>query len=344
VSTTGRGAAESELKDQLGRPLLDLRVSVTDRCNFRCSYCMPKQHFGPKFPFLPRAEILSFEEIVRLARVFEALGLRKIRITGGEPLLRKEVAELVTMLRAETRLELTLTTNGVLLEQHAEPLKRAGLDRLTVSLDALDDATFRAMNDVDVPVDVVLAGIRAAEAAGFSRLKINAVIRRGINEGAVLDLTRHFKGTGHSVRFIEFMDVGSTNGWRLDQVVSAREMLTLLEREFELERVIEAGQGVIAQRFQHRDGSGEIGIIPSVTEPFCGGCTRARISADGRLFLCLFASQGFDLKANLRNGTSDGALTEMLRDVWQARSDRYSEIRALTPLRTKPMEMSYLGG
>ncbi len=330
--------------DTLGRPLRDLRVSVTDRCNFRCVYCMPKDVFGRDHPFMDRKELLSFEEIVRVACAFAVHGVRKVRITGGEPLLRRDLERLVEGLAAIDGIDdLTLTTNGALLAQKADVLAAAGLTRVTVSLDSLDDGTFRAMNDVDFPVSTVLAGIEAAAAAGLP-VKVNAVIKRGLNEGSVLDLARHFKGSGHVLRFIEYMDVGATNGWRLDDVVPAAEIVGTIEAELPLEAVEPAYRGEVARRYRYRDGSGEIGVIASVTQPFCGDCTRARISAEGKLYTCLFAVRGHDLRALLRTGATDAELHDAIGGVWGARSDRYSEIRSERTAGLKRVEMSYIGG
>ena len=329
--------------DTLGRPLRDLRISVTDRCNFRCVYCMPKEVYGRDFRFLERAELLTFEEIARVARIFAGLGVRKIRLTGGEPLLRREVERLVAML-AIPGLDLTLTTNGSLLAQKAAALREAGLERVTVSLDSLDDEVFRAMNDVDFPVERVLAGIEAAAAAGLSPVKVNVVLKRGVNEDGLLDLVRYFRGSGHVLRFIEYMDVGHTNGWRLDEVVPADEILARIGAEFPLEPVPPEYPGEVATRYRFRDGAGEIGVIASVTRPFCGDCTRARLSADGRLYTCLFAVSGHDLRAPLRSGASDEELMERIGAVWTARTDRYSELRSAATPGSPKVEMSYIGG
>jgi len=332
------------LADRLGRPIRDLRISITDRCNFRCVYCMPKEVFGRDYPFLPRAELLTFEEIERLARIFAGLGVEKIRITGGEPLVRRDVETLVAMLARISGLDLTLTTNGALLAQKAQGLKDAGLDRITVSLDSLDDEVFRAMNDVDFPVDRVLAGIDAALAAGLGPVKVNVVVKRGLNEDGVLPLARAFRGTGVVVRFIEYMDVGHTNGWRLDDVVPAREIVAAIDAEHPLEPVESAYRGEVANRWRYRDGSGEIGVIASVTQPFCGDCTRARLSADGHLYTCLFAVRGHDLRALVRGGASDEELTAAIGAVWNARTDRYSELRSAETADLPKVEMSYIGG
>jgi cyclic pyranopterin phosphate synthase len=330
--------------DRRGRAMHDLRISVTDRCNFRCIYCMPKAEFGRDFPFLPRTELLSFEEIHRLARIFAARGVRKFRLTGGEPLLRQDIVELIALLAAIPDVELTLTTNGSLLAQKAQSLRNAGLDRITVSLDALDDATFRKMNDVGCSVDQVLAGIAAAEAAGFAPIKINMVVKRGTNDHAILPLARRFRGSGHIVRFIEYMDVGGTVGWCMDEVLPATEVLRLIGREFPLEANAPTYRGEVAQRWRYADGAGEIGVVASVTQAFCTTCTRARLSTDGKLYTCLFASAGHDLRALLRGGRSDSDIDTAIAAIWQARDDHYSEIRsAATPIRNA-VEMHYIGG
>jgi cyclic pyranopterin phosphate synthase len=333
------------LADRMGRELRDLRISVTDRCNFRCTYCMPREVFDAAYQFLPHAEILSFEEIVRIARVFGALGTQKIRLTGGEPLLRKDIARLVSMLRAALpKADLTLTTNGSALRAHARSLREAGLDRVTVSLDSLDDATFRAMNDADFPVARVLDGIQAAAEAGLGPLKVNMVVKRGVNDHQVVDMARHFRGTGHIVRFIEFMDVGSTNGWRMDDVVPSAEIVARIGARFPL-AVAEANYtGEVAERWRYVDGAGEIGVISSVTQAFCSTCTRARLSTDGHLYTCLFAQRGYDLKTPLRAGASDGDLREAVIGIWQRRNDRYSEIRTAETAKDRKVEMSFIGG
>jgi cyclic pyranopterin phosphate synthase len=331
--------------DRMGRRMHDLRISVTDRCNFRCTYCMPREVFGPGFRFLPRAELLTFEEITRLAALFAGEGVEKLRLTGGEPLLRKDLEQLIAMLAAVPGItDLTLTTNGSLLEKKAAALAAAGLRRITVSLDSLDDATFATLNDVDFPVAQVLAGIRAAAAAGLAPIKVNMVVRRGINEESILPMARFFREQGHILRFIEYMDVGHTNGWRMDEVVPMREILDRIDAEMPLEPVPPLYPGEVADRFRYRDGSGEVGIIASVTEPFCGACTRARLTAEGQLFTCLFGVRGHDLRALLRSGADDTAVRERLRSIWAARADRYSELRseATTPL--PKVEMSHIGG
>jgi cyclic pyranopterin phosphate synthase len=330
--------------DTLGRPVRDLRISVTDRCNFRCVYCMPKEVYGRSYRFLERRQLLTFEEIERLSRVFASLGVEKIRLTGGEPLLRRELERLVEMLGAIPGVDLTLTTNGSLLPQKARVLADAGLRRVTVSLDSLDDHVFRAMNDVDVPVERVLAGIEAAAAAGLSPVKVNIVVKRGVNEDSVLPMARYFRGSGHILRFIEYMDVGHTNGWRLDDVVSAAEIVAAIGAELPLEPIEPNYAGEVARRYRYRDGSGEIGVIASVTEPFCGACTRARLSAEGRLYTCLFATEGHDLRALVRGGASESDLTEEIGRVWRARGDRYSELRSAKTVDLPKIEMSYIGG
>ncbi|HEY3106338.1 MAG TPA: GTP 3',8-cyclase MoaA [Gaiellaceae bacterium] len=332
------------LTDTLGRPVRDLRISVTDRCNFRCVYCMPKEIYGRGYEFLERRELLTFEEIARLARAFASVGVEKIRLTGGEPLLRREIERLVEMLAEIPGLDLTLTTNGSLLPQKAESLAAAGLQRVTVSLDSLDDETFRNMNDVDFPVERVLAGIDAAAAAGLAPVKINAVVKRGVNEHSVLPMARYFRGTGQIVRFIEYMDVGHTNGWRLDDVVPAAEIVAAIDAELPLEPVAPRYPGEVAQRFRYRDGSGEIGVIASVTQPFCGNCTRARLSAEGRLYTCLFATTGHDLRALVRSGADEKELSDAIAAVWRVRTDRYSELRAAETAGLQKVEMSYIGG
>jgi cyclic pyranopterin phosphate synthase len=331
------------LTDTFGRPLRDLRISVTDRCNFRCVYCMPKEVFGREYQFLPRRELLTFEEIERAARVFVDLGVQKLRLTGGEPLLRRDLEELIARLAALGDLDLTLTTNAALLAQKAQALADAGLTRVTVSLDSLDDEVFRAMNDVDFPVARVLAGIDAAADAGLP-VKVNVVVKRGLNESSAVDIARRFRGTGHAVRFIEYMDVGASNGWRLDDVVPAAEIVAAIGAEFPLEPVEAAYRGEVAQRYRYLDGAGEIGVIASVTQPFCGDCTRARLSADGKLYTCLFAIRGHDIRAILRSGASDGELDSAIRAVWERRTDRYSELRTAETSSLRKVEMSYIGG
>ena len=331
--------------DALGRALRDLRISVTDRCNFRCTYCMPKEAFGMDYEFLPHAEVLTFEEIVRMARVFHALGTEKIRLTGGEPLLRRGIEELVAMLReALPAVDLTLTTNGSALKARARALKAAGLDRITVSLDSLDDATFRAMNDVDFPVARVLEAIDEAAAAGLDPIKVNMVVKRGVNDHQVVDMARHFRRTGRIVRFIEFMDVGSTNGWRMDDVIPSSEIVRRIAAHFPLEPVERHYRGEVAERWRYTDGAGEIGVISSVTEAFCSTCTRARLSTDGHLYTCLCADSGHDVRTLLRGGFSDAQIAGAIAALWSVRSDRYSEIRASQTASRRKIEMSYIGG
>ena len=336
------------ITDLFGRPLRDLRISVTDRCNFRCTYCMPAEIFGESYQFLPKGEILSFEEIARLARVFVDVGVTKLRITGGEPLLRTDLPELVSMLsRIDPSVDLTLTTNAYLLPQQAQALKDAGLQRITVSLDSLDDDVFKEMNGRGFPVRRVLEGIEKAEEVGLSPVKINAVVQKGVNDQGMVDLARYFKGTGHIVRFIEYMDVGNRNGWKWDQVVSAAEIVAQIDRELPLEPVESNYQGEVANRYRYKDGAGEIGVIASVTKPFCGDCTRARLSTDGKLYTCLFAAGGLDLRDYLRGGASDQELEARIRGIWSRRSDRYSEERTeLAPLQNsrQKVEMYHIGG
>jgi GTP 3',8-cyclase len=330
--------------DTLGRPLRDLRISVTDRCNFRCVYCMPSEVFGRDYRFLERRELLSFEEIERLARAFVRQGVTKVRLTGGEPLVRRGIEDLVAMLARIPGLDLTLTTNGSLLPKHAQALKEAGLRRVTVSLDSLDDEVFREMNDVDFPVRRVLEGIDAAAATGLAPVKVNMVVKRGLNEDSVVPMARHFHGSGHILRFIEYMDVGHTNGWRLDDVVPAAEIVAAIDAELPLEPLEPNYPGEVAQRFRYRNGAGEVGVIASVTQPFCGGCTRARLSAEGQLYTCLFALRGTDLRAVLRDGASEDKLDEAIAGTWRARRDRYSELRSKNTVDLPKVEMSYIGG
>jgi cyclic pyranopterin phosphate synthase len=322
----------------------DLRISVTDRCNFRCVYCMPKDVFGRDYPFLPHGELLTFEEITRLARIYVDLGVRKIRLTGGEPLLRKNIERLVEQLASLPGVDLTLTTNGALLAKKARALRAAGLARVTVSLDALDDTTFRAMNDVDFPVGRVLEGIEAAHAAGLAPIKINSVVKRGMNEHAILPLARRFRNSGHIVRFIEYMDVGHTNGWRMDDVVPAAEIVETIHGELPLEAIDANYPGEVAERWRYRDDSGEIGVIASVTQAFCRDCTRARLSTDGKMFTCLFATEGYDLRGLVRGGYDDRQIQNAIAAIWHQRADRYSEIRSANTPRIAKVEMSYIGG
>ena len=329
--------------DTLGRPVRDLRISVTDRCNFRCVYCMPKEVFGRDYQFLERRELLTFEEIERLARSFVRQGVEKIRLTGGEPLVRRDLERLVERLAGIGALDLTLTTNGSLLPQKAQDLADAGLQRVTVSLDSLDEEVFRAMNDADFPVSRVLEGIDAAAAAGLP-VKVNMVVKRGVNENDVVAMARHFHGSGHIVRFIEYMDVGHSNGWRMEEVVPAAEIVGAIDAQLPLEPVEANYPGEVATRWRYRDGGGEIGVISSVTQPFCGACTRARLSAEGRLFTCLFAVRGHDLRAVLRSNATDDELDEAVAAVWRARTDRYSESRTAATAGRPKVEMSYIGG
>ena len=335
----------SGVLDQRSRPLRDLRISVTDRCNFRCTYCMPKEIFGRDYAFLPRAELLSFEEITRLARVFAEHGVTKVRLTGGEPLLRRDLERLVEMLAGVYGIgDVALTTNGTALAAKAQVLKDAGLTRVTVSLDALDDETFGAMNDVRFPVARVLDGIAAAAQAGLSPVKVNMVVKRGVNDHAIVPMAEHFRSSGHILRFIEYMDVGTTNGWRLDDVVPAAEIRNAIDTRWPLEPLQANYPGEVASRYRYHDRAGEIGLIASVTQPFCGGCTRARLSAEGKLHTCLFANHGHDLRAALRSGATDEQLAERLRSVWTARADRYSEARTADTASAQKIEMSYIGG
>ncbi len=332
------------LADGRGRALRDLRISVTDRCNFRCVYCMPKDVYGHDYPFLPHSQLLTFEEIARLARVFKAHGVEKIRLTGGEPLLRKNLERLIAMLADIGGLDLTLTTNGSALAAKARALKAAGLNRITVSLDALDDGVFRAMNDVDFPVARVLEGIDAAAEAGLSPVKINMVVKRGVNEHQILPMARHFKGSGHILRFIEYMDVGHTNGWRLDDVIPSSEVVRIIGREMPLAPVDANYTGEVAERWRYADGGGEIGVISSVTQAFCSDCTRARLSTDGKLYTCLFATTGYDLRALLRESADDAPIGNYVAAIWLQRADRYSEIRSANTVALPKVEMSYIGG
>src|SRR5688572_18606339 len=337
-------AGARRLDDRLGRPLRDLRISVTDRCNFRCVYCMPKEVFGSDYQFLERKELLTFEEIARLARIFHGLGIEKVRLTGGEPLVRRNLEQLVGLLAQIPGLDLTLTTNASLLARKAEGLKAAGLKRITVSLDSLDDAVFRRMNDVDFPVGKVLEGIDAAAAAGLAPVKINMVVKRGINEDSILPMARHFHGSSHILRFIEYMDVGHTNGWRMDDVVSAREIVEMISQEMPLEPAHPNYTGEVAERWRYRDGGGEIGVIASVTQAFCRDCTRARLSTEGKLYTCLFATQGHDLRTLLRDGATDEEVRSAVAAIWTKRADRYSELRSEHTVKLEKIEMSYIGG
>ena len=332
------------LADTRGRVLRDLRISVTDRCNFRCVYCMPKDVFGHDYPFLPHAELLTFEEITRLARLFKAHGVEKVRLTGGEPLLRRNLEHLIAMLASVGGLDLTLTTNGSALTARAGELKAAGLKRITVSLDSLDDAVFHAMNDVDFPVARVLTGIDAAARVGLAPVKINMVVKRGVNDHEILPMARRFKDSGHILRFIEYMDVGHTNGWRMDDVVPSAEVIRTIDRELALEPVDANYSGEVAERWRYADGSGEIGVISSVTQAFCRDCTRARLATDGKLYTCLFATTGYDLRAMLRGGRTDEEIGSYIAAIWLQRADRYSEIRSENTIALPKIEMSYIGG
>lgn len=343
ATSSPRGSVTVE--DRLGRRLHDLRLSVTDRCNFRCTYCMPKETYDRDHAFLPKSEILSFEELARLARIFVGLGVEKVRITGGEPLLRRDLPRLVEMLAGIDGLrDLTLTTNGAALAALARPLRAAGLRRLTVSLDALDDEVFRAMNDVDFPVARVLAGLDAAHAAGFDPIKVNMVVKRGVNDHEIIPMARRFRSPHFILRFIEYMDVGNTNGWRTDDVVTAAQIIDMIHATCPLQPLPPNYEGEVARRFRYADGVGEIGVITSVTRPFCSNCTRARISAEGQLHTCLFAAHSHDLKALLRSGMTDDQLARAITALWQDRADRYSELRSEATRSIPKPEMSRLGG
>lgn len=333
------------LRDTRNRALKDLRISVTDRCNFRCRYCMPKEIFSREYEFLARDLLLTFEELARLTTIAAGLGVEKVRITGGEPLLRTDLEQLIGMLgKIDGLHDITLTTNGVLLERKAADLAAAGLRRVTVSLDSLDDEVFMAMNDVGYPVQKVLTGIDAAAAAGLEPIKVNMVVKRGVNEQGVVDMAEHFRGTGHIVRFIEYMDVGTTNGWRLADVVPAVGIVRQINARFPLEPVDAGYPGEVARRWRYLDGAGEIGVITSVTQPFCSACTRARISADGQLYTCLFAAWGRDMRGLLRSGATDDEIRAVLAEVWATRDDNYSERRSSATSGLDKVEMSYIGG
>ncbi len=345
--------ANGLLADTLGRPLRDLRISVTDRCNFRCTYCMPKEVFDKDYPYLSHDALLSFEEITRVAKLFVAHGVQKIRLTGGEPLLRKGLERLIEQLAIlrtgdGTPLDITLTTNASLLAKKAQGLKDAGLKRVTVSLDGLDDAVFKQMNDVDFPVADVLKGIEAAQRVGLAPIKVNMVVKRGTNDQEIIPMARHFRGSGVVLRFIEYMDVGATNGWRMDEVMPSRKVMESLHAEFALQALEPSVIGETAERWAYADGQGEVGFISSVTQAFCHDCNRARLSTEGKLYLCLFASQGYDIRELLRGGASDEAITTAIAHIWQRRDDRYSELRSAeepsTGKRTGRVEMSYIGG
>ncbi len=336
------------LTDKFGRPMRDLRISVTDRCNFRCPYCMPAEIYGEAYEFLPRADILTFKELTRLVGIFAELGIVKLRITGGEPLLRTDLPQLLGMLAATEGIQdLTLTTNGYLLGQFAQPLKEAGLDRVTISLDSLDDEVFKAMNGRGFAPQRVLDAIQTASDVGLSPIKLNCVVQKGVNDHTIVDLARHFKGTGHIVRYIEYMDVGNRNGWRSEHVVPADEIIAKIDAEMPLEPVESNYHGEVANRYRFKDGSGEIGVIASVTKPFCGACTRVRLSTDGRIFTCLFASQGVSLRDPMRAGAPDEELRAIISGTWSVRSDRYSEERAASPNgegSPRKIEMYQIGG
>ena len=332
------------LTDTINRPLRDLRISVTDRCNFRCIYCMPKEVFGPYYAFLPRAQILTFEEVARLVRIFVGHGIQKIRLTGGEPLVRRDLHLLVAMLAETADLDLTLTTNGSLLARQAQLLKDAGLKRVTVSLDSLDNTVFKTMNDVDFPVERVLEGMDEAARVGLGPIKVNMVAKRGVNELSILPMARFFREKGYILRFIEYMDVGHTNGWRMDDVISANEIIKTINAEMPLEPLDPNYQGEVAGRWRYKDGSGEIGVVASVTQPFCRDCNRARLSAEGDLYTCLFAVKGFNLRDLLRKGATDDEVSQAIAGVWSKRNDRYSELRSENTTSLPKVEMSHIGG
>ena len=349
LTALGELRASATLTDPRQRRLHDLRISVTDKCNFRCTYCMPKDVFGPGYKFLPHDALLTFEEITRISKIAAELGVEKLRLTGGEPTLRRNLPTLIEMLSqvrtpSGKALDLTLTTNGSTLVKQAKALKDAGLQRITVSLDSMDDAVFRAMNDVDFPVTDVLKGIDAALAAGLAPVKVNMVVKRGVNDHTVVNMARHFKGTGVIVRFIEFMDVGSTNGWRMDDVMASADIVAAINAEHPLVAVEAHYSGEVAERWRFQDGSGEIGVISSVTQAFCSTCTRARLATDGKIYTCLFADHGVDFRALLRDGSSDDDIAALLAGLWQVRSDRYSEIRTAETAKSRKVEMSYIGG
>ena len=332
------------LTDTFNRPLRDLRISVTDRCNFRCVYCMPREIFGSDYPYLPHSEVLNFEEIARLARIFAGHGVKKIRLTGGEPLVRKDVHLLVKMLAEIPGLDLTLTTNGALLARQAQALKDAGLKRVTVSLDSLDDEIFKALNDADFPVAKVIEGMDTAASVGLEPIKVNMVVKRGVNESSILPMARFFREKGYILRFIEYMDVGHTNGWRMDDVVSSAEIVKIISAEMPLEPIDPNYRGEVAERWRYTDGSGEIGVVSSVTRAFCRDCNRARISAEGKLYTCLFAVKGHDLKSLIRSGASDDEISQTIARIWGKRDDRYSELRSENTIDLPKVEMSHIGG
>jgi GTP 3',8-cyclase len=332
------------LTDKLNRPLRDLRISVTDRCNFRCVYCMPREVFGSDYHFLDRSEVLTFEEIARLARIFVSHGVQKVRLTGGEPLVRKDLPLLVKMLAEIPGLDLTLTTNGSLLERQAQALKDAGLSRVSVSLDSLDNDVFKAMNDVDFPVEKVIRGMDEAARVGLTPVKVNMVVKRGLNEDSILPMARFFREKGYILRFIEFMDVGSTNGWRMNDVLPAAEIIKRISAEMPLEPLDPNYTGEVAERWRYKDGSGEVGVIASVTQAFCRTCNRARLSAEGKLYTCLFAVQGHDFRSLLRSGATDEEISDAIGRVWSVRTDRYSELRSENTVNLPKVEMSHIGG
>ena len=337
-------SSTTAVTDTRKRHLRDLRISVTDRCNFRCTYCMPKSVYDRDFKFLERKQLLSFDEINRLVGIFKDHGVEKVRITGGEPLLRKQLEKLLEMISVSHQLDLTLTTNATLLKQKASMLLNAGLNRITVSLDSLDDHTFQIMNDMKVPVSKVLEGIEEADRVGFKPIKINMVVKQGINDQHVVEMAKYFKGTGHIVRFIEFMDVGSTNGWQMSHVVPSRQLVSQINEIFPIEPVEPNYIGEVAERWKYKDGSGEIGFISSVTQAFCDSCTRARLSAEGSIYTCLFATKGTDLRMLLRTGATDATISNVINNLWQAREDNYSEIRTAETASLRKIEMSYIGG
>ena len=346
MNTDSNTDQQDGITDGLNRPIHDLRISVTDRCNFRCVYCMPKEVFGKGYQFLSRSELLSFEEIVRIVKAFAKLGVRKIRLTGGEPLVRSELEKLVEQIAAIEKIEdISLTTNAVLLtEKRAASLRDAGLGRVNISLDALDDETFMAVNDVGVPVQKVLDGISTAAAAGFDSVKVNMVVKRGLNEHSILPMAEYFHATGQILRFIEFMDVGNTNSWKNSEVVTAAEIANLIHEQMPIEKIPPNYRGEVANRWRYLDGGGEIGIIASVSEPFCGDCSRARLSAVGKIYTCLFAADGHDLMSLIRHGISDDELAERLTTLWSRRRDRYSETRTIESVLRPKVEMSHIGG
>ena len=342
---TGKPIANdySRLVDKLSRPIRDLRISVTDRCNFRCVYCMPKEVFGKDYQFLEHASLLTFEEIARVARLFKEIGIEKIRLTGGEPLVRRNLEKLIEML-AKLDLDLTLTTNASLLKKKAQSLKDAGLKRVTVSLDSLDDKVFKAMNDVDFPVARVLEGIDFAASIGLTPIKINMVVKHGVNDQDIVPMARYFKNSGHILRYIEYMDVGATNGWKMDDVIPSAEVIHRIHAEMPLEAIDPNYTGEVAERWRYADGSGEVGVISSVTQAFCGTCTRARLSTEGKLYTCLFATQGHDIRQMLRGDSSDQEILDYVSGIWRVRGDRYSEIRSDATVKLQKIEMSYIGG